>query len=66
MTEFKSIIQMAKERPDCTLAPNYAVLWYHIKYSSTKQQKAMKLPNMIPSLLFFEPIFPIRVLTPGI
>jgi hypothetical protein len=35
------------------------------KYNSIKQQKAIKLPNMIPSLLFFAPMRPINPLIPG-
>ena len=39
---------------------------YHIKNNSIRKQKAIKLPRIIPSLLFFAPILPIKLLTPGI
>lgn len=38
----------------------------HEKKNTTKKQKAIKLPRMIPSLLFFAPILVIRLLIPGI
>ena len=38
---------------------------YHPKNHSTKKQNAMKLPNIIPSLLFFAPILAIKLLIPG-
>jgi len=34
-------------------------------HSSIKKQNAMKLPNMIPSLRFFDPILAIKLLMPG-
>jgi hypothetical protein len=34
-------------------------------HNSIRQQNAMKLPNIIPSLLFFVPILPMRLLMPG-
>ena len=34
-------------------------------HNSIKKQKAIKLPNMMPSLLFFAPILPIKLLIPG-
>lgn len=34
-------------------------------HNRTKKQKAMKLPNIMPSLLFFAPILPIKLLIPG-
>tara|TARA_R110002060_G_scaffold42550_1_gene54005 strand:- start:705 stop:935 length:231 start_codon:yes stop_codon:yes gene_type:complete len=37
----------------------------HIKYINIKKQKAIKLPMIIPSLLFFADILPIRLFKPG-
>jgi hypothetical protein len=37
----------------------------YLNHNSIKQQNAMKLPSMMPSLLFFDPIRPIRLLIPG-
>lgn len=37
----------------------------HIKYKNIKKQKAMKLPMMIPSLLFLADILPIKLFNPG-
>lgn len=36
-----------------------------MKYKNIKKQKAMKLPMIIPSLLFFADILPIRLFNPG-
>ncbi|KAH4001941.1 hypothetical protein HBH98_173050 [Parastagonospora nodorum] len=38
---------------------------FHLNHSSMRKQKAMKLARMIPSLLFFDPIRPMRLLMPG-
>lgn len=36
-----------------------------MKYKNIRKQKAMKLPIIIPSLLFFADILPIRLFKPG-
>lgn len=41
------------------------MLRYHLKYNSPRKQIAMKDPRMIPSLRFFAPILPIKLLIPG-
>lgn len=35
------------------------------KYKSIRKQIAIKLPNMMPSLLFLDPILAIKLLMPG-
>jgi hypothetical protein len=37
----------------------------YLNHNSIRKQKAMKLASMMPSLLFFEPMRPIRLLIPG-
>lgn len=37
----------------------------YLNHNSIKKQNAMKLPRMIPSLRFFVPMRPIKLLMPG-
>lgn len=40
--------------------------WLHRKKKTTRKQKAINVPKIIPSLLFFAPILCIKPLIPGI
>ena len=44
---------------------SYAGSQGYQNHRSIRKQNAMKLPNMIPSLLFFDPIFAIKLFMPG-
>lgn len=38
---------------------------HHRNHNNIKKQNAIKLASMMPSLLFLDPILPIKLLIPG-
>jgi hypothetical protein len=46
-------------------AESDALIKIYLNHNSIRKQNAIKLASIIPSLLFFDPIRPIRLLIPG-